>query len=137
MPLPLGTITLTSQGDKSLLTALDDQNGAPVALLPGEAEPSQQWLVDSAGGGFILRLAPAPSLFLTARSADFMAPLVLSNIPRLARWTVVEQDEGIILQLADAPLRAANSLLRIYPPRVALMDPDFPGAIIWTPSLVG
>jgi hypothetical protein len=136
MPLPLGTITL-SPGGESLLTALDDQNGAPVGLLPGDAEASQQWLVDNAGGAFTLRSAQAPSLFLSARSADPMAPLILSLNPSLGRWTVVEQDEGIILQLADNPWQAASSILRIYPQRLALMDPDAGRSITWIPSPVG
>jgi len=137
MPLPVGTVTLMSQRDQSLLTALDDQDGAPAALLPDEGAGTQRWLVDNMGGTFILRSAQAPSLFLSARSPDPMSPLVLSINPNLGRWTVVEQDQGIILQLVNEPWQAAYSLLRIYPPRLALMDANFGNSVTWIPSPVG
>jgi hypothetical protein len=137
MPLPLGTITLLSERDDSLLTALDDQNGAPVALLPGTGgDNTQRWLVDNAGGAFTLRSAQAQSLFLAARSADPASPLILANNPSLGRWTVVEGDVGFNLQLADNPWQAAYSLLQIYPPRLALMDPNPDRTITWFASPV-
>jgi hypothetical protein len=117
-----------------LLTALDDQDSAPVALLPGEGAASQTWLVNNVAGTFTLRSGQAESLFLSARSADPMSPLVLSNNPSLARWTVVEEDDGIILQLADDPWQVAYSLLRIFPPRLALMDAEFGNSISWIPA---
>jgi hypothetical protein len=136
MPLPLGIVTMSSQKDRMLLTALDDQNGAPVGLLAGEGFPSQTWLVDNAGGAFTLRSGQAESLFLSAGSADPMSPLALSNNPSLGRWTVVEQGPGIILQLAGASLQASYSLLTIWPPRLALLDPDFGRSITWIPAPV-
>jgi hypothetical protein len=133
MPLPTGPITLVSQKDGFLLTALDDTDGAPVAMLPPGDADSQKWLVDTAGDAFVIRTAQADALFLVAASEDFMSPLILSRIPRNGPWNDVDSGPGIVLRLSDAPFLAGNSLLRIWPPRVALMSPDTGNEIVWRP----
>lgn len=131
MTMPTGTITLQSDKDRLMLSALDDQDGAPVALLPAEDTDAQRWIVATFNDAVIVRSAQADPLFLVARSSDPMSPIVLSRIPVLGQWTVVVQDPGIILQLNAAPLQLAYSLLRIWPPRLALMPSDSGNTITW------
>jgi hypothetical protein len=132
MPLPTGPVTLTSEKDGSLLTALDHQDGAPVALLGSGQADTQTWIVSPNDDGTVtLTSAQADALLLAARSQDPNAPLILSAAPASARWTVIEQEPGITLQLAGTSLATGYSLMKIWPPRLALQDPGAGNSISW------
>ena len=121
-----GTITLRYGPYGDYLTDLGDDNGM-VSLLPRGAtarSAQQSWAVIPSGDGIQLKNEETGRT-LTAPKPGSAAPVVTAPAaPHDAVWVVTDERDFVTLRLSgrdDAQLTL--SPLRIYPPRLAAMEP--------------
>ncbi|MFD9320651.1 hypothetical protein ACFWDQ_23750 [Streptomyces sp. NPDC060053] len=108
--------------DEQLLTAPEPRPGVPLFLLP-RGEGLQEWQVSSNGkgnGNRVITIPEAPAHVSYDGEPD-MHELALV-LPEPREWNVVPaaKPDTYFINVTDAPMRLGLSLLRIFPPRVAL-----------------
>ena len=106
-----------------LLTALGPEPGAPLVLLPPGEGATQEWRVrgDGNGGHTITASDAHLDLFVSYEGEPDMHELTkLLADPRA--WTLHSgaEPDTYAIEVPEAPMRLGLSLLRIFPPRVAL-----------------
>ncbi|MFD7937196.1 hypothetical protein ACFV4T_22150 [Streptomyces sp. NPDC059755] len=107
--------------NEQLLTAPDARPNAPLMLLPQEGGLHQEWKVTSKGGDAYTISLPDGLMHVSYDGEpDMHEPALLRVEPR--EWNLIPGQEPDTYQIAvvDAPMRLGLSLLRIYPPRIAL-----------------
>ena len=118
-----GTYSIHFTNDQ-LLTALEGRPGAHVVLLPPTGQPgTQQWQVKGTGNGngeYSIRNV-ASDLYLSFDGDPDMHELALLQ-PEPRSWVLFPgaEPDTFVLGVPGAPMRLGLSLLRIFPPRVAL-----------------
>ncbi|QJT01461.1 hypothetical protein G9272_14965 [Streptomyces asoensis] len=107
--------------NEQLLTSVDARPGAPLMLLPQENGVHQGWKVTGKGGNAYTISLPDGLMHVSYDGdPDMHEPAILHLEPR--EWNLIPGEEPDTFQIAvvNAPMRLGLSLLRIYPPRVAL-----------------
>ncbi|MFF3940083.1 hypothetical protein [Streptomyces phaeofaciens] len=111
--------------DQQFLTAPEPRPGAPLMLLPPDGGLTQTWELRSDGNGsHTIGVPDAREQVSYEGDPDMHELAVLLPQPRI--WNLIPGKEPgtYAIGVPDAELRLGMSLLRIYPPRVALA-PDF------------
>ncbi|GCB48178.1 RICIN domain-containing protein [Streptomyces sp. NL15-2K] len=109
--------------NEQLLTALEPAPGAPLVLLPRGNGDTQEWRVRSDGNGLHTITAANAHLDLTVSydgEPDMHEPALL--LPDRRSWNLLpgNDPDTYLIGVPNAPMRLGMSLLRIFPPRVAL-----------------
>jgi len=107
--------------NEQLLTVPDLRPGAPLMLLPPDAGPPQEWVVSNGDNDTYTISPPNTALSVSYDGEpDMHEPAIMENQPRRWRLTPGEALDTYFIAVPDAPMRLGLSLLRIFPPRVAL-----------------
>ncbi|MER5755151.1 hypothetical protein [Streptomyces sp. NPDC002088] len=120
MSLPNGLYQIAFTQEQ-LLTAIELRPGAPLVILPPDGDLAQTWQVSSNGnGGHTISLPGTPSQVSYDGEPDMHELAILEPAPR--EWTLLPgaERDTYFISVPNAPMRLGMSLLRIYPPRVAL-----------------
>ncbi|WP_416976319.1 hypothetical protein [Streptomyces sp. T028] len=125
--------------DEQLLTALGPEPGAPLALLP-EGQGLQEWQVRSDGnsGHMISSISTHLPLFVSYEGEPDLHELTMLRADERT-WDLLPSAEpnSFRIGVPNAPMRLGMSLLRIFPPRVALAPEYGDPYQAWTFRKVG
>ncbi|MCM6778237.1 hypothetical protein NDR87_32615 [Nocardia sp. CDC159] len=107
--------------EEQYLTALQPQPGAPCVILPEDAELQQVWQVSPADNDRYVIGLNNTRLYLSYDGEPDMHELTLL-LPEPRQWLLHPGAEPDTFRIAvpGTPMRLGMSMLRIYPPRVAL-----------------
>ncbi|WKX72113.1 hypothetical protein [Streptomyces sp. XD-27] len=123
--------------NEQLLTSLDGSPGGPLVLLsPGEGS-TQDWIVENRGNGRCSIKDRDSNLYVSFEGEPDMHELAIL-LPEPRAWNLIP-DKGrnsFIIGVEGAPMRLGMSLLKIFPPRVALAPEYGPQYQAWTFELV-
>lgn len=118
LPKGLYRIAFTNE---QLLTTLGSEPGAPLVLLPPDSGLTQTWQVQSNGNGNGTHTISAHGQHVSYDGdPDMHEPALLLPKPREWRLIAGEEPDTYSIGVVDAHMRLGLSLLRIFPPRVAL-----------------
>ncbi|MCJ1678564.1 hypothetical protein MTF65_14635 [Streptomyces sp. APSN-46.1] len=133
LPKGLYRIVFTHE---QLLTTLGSEPGAPLVLLPPDSGLTQTWQVQSNGNGTHTISADGQHVSYDG-DPDMHEPALLLPEPR--QWQLIPAAEPgtYFIGVVDAPMRLGLSLLRIFPPRVALAPEYGDPYQAWTFQPVG
>ncbi|GAA5185371.1 hypothetical protein GCM10023322_29190 [Rugosimonospora acidiphila] len=123
-PVPDGLYQIGFPGAQLLTLPLEtDQPGMPVLLLPPAGErDTQVWEIRAADGGNCTIRGKSSELYLGFDGEPDMQELVVGySEPR--QWQIDPGAEPgtYTVGVPDTKFRLGRSLLRVYPPRVALL----------------
>jgi hypothetical protein len=105
------------------LTASDNQPGTPLLLLPpGQTPGEQRWRIERNGDACAIRAAELSLYVGFDGDPDMHEMAILQPRPRLWRLEPGGESDTYSIGVPDTDpqLRLGMSLLRIFPPRVAL-----------------
>ncbi|MET9343016.1 hypothetical protein ACWDLG_24420 [Nonomuraea sp. NPDC003727] len=107
------------------LTALEPRPGGHLCLLPPDSGYGQTWQVSSDGNGSHTIRATDSELYVSFDGDPDMHELALV-LPEARPWRLAPaaEPDTFVISVPATPMRLGLSLLRIFPPRVALA-PDF------------
>lgn len=124
--------------NEQLLTALEPRPGAPLVLLPPDAGLPQEWQVRDTGNGvYTIQIPEQPAYVSYEGEPDMHEMAIVLPEPRGWRLTPGMDPDTFIIAVPDAPMRLGLSLLRIFPPRVALAPEYGDPYQAWTFKNVG
>ena len=130
--IPDGTYTVRGPGGQLTM----DNSFPGVAMLPPDGEPTQQWNVAFDSGTYTLRSVASSSFLGTDGDPDETSMMVKGTSQSFA-WklsTGYDNDENTYVLTSAASsngLVLAMSLLRIYPPLVAILPPGGYSTVEW------
>ncbi|NUJ99768.1 hypothetical protein HRW23_23520 [Streptomyces lunaelactis] len=107
--------------NEQFLTAVEQGPGAPLMLLPPGSGLSEEWEVRGNGNGtHTVRIPDVDAYVSFDGEPDMHEPALI--LPESREWRLIPGMEPgtYFIGVTDAPMRLGLSLLRIYPPRVAL-----------------
>ncbi|MGV9777723.1 hypothetical protein [Streptosporangium sp. NPDC003464] len=110
---------------EQLLTAPGNAPGAPICLLCPDPDLTQTWQVRSVGDGRHTIRAADSQLYLSFDGEPDMHETALTQTePRPWKLRPTQEADSFAIAVPDTDMRLGLSLLRIFPPRVALA-PDY------------
>ncbi|GKQ36480.1 hypothetical protein [Streptomyces sp. A012304] len=125
--------------NEQLLTALGPEPGEPLVLLPS-GEGNQEWRVRGDGNGThtIISASAHLDLAVSYEGEPDMHELSLL-LPDERAWQLLpaREPDAYLIGVPDAPMRLGLSLLRIFPPRLALAPEYGDPYQAWTFRKVG
>ncbi|MET8249237.1 hypothetical protein ABZV31_35625 [Streptomyces sp. NPDC005202] len=122
---------------EQFLTGPDSRAGGLLMLLPDSGGPGQDWKVQSTGNGAHTISTPRDLHVSYDGDPDMHELSIL--LPEARDWHLTPGDrpDSFIIGVPNTPMRLGMSLLRVFPPRIALAPEYGPAYQAWTFQKVG